>query len=93
MKVYEVFRQDKEGAPLVHGGNIQAPDDALALHYAREMYGRRNESVRLWVVPRDSVLELTDVDLLQTQFDRSFRSVEGYRLRDKLAGVRGRVSA
>lgn len=90
MRVYEVFQQQKEGGSLVHSGNIQAPDDDLAIHYARELYGRRGESLRLWVVPRDSVLELTDVDLLKPPFDRSYRSVEGYRLRDKLAEVRAR---
>ena len=92
-RVYEVFQQQKEGGPLVHSGNVQAPDDGLAIHYARELYGRRGESVRLWVVPRDCVLELTDSDLLKPTFDRSFRSVEGYRLREKLALVRAREAA
>lgn len=90
MAVYEVFQQQKEGGPLAHSGNVQAPDDVLAVHYARELYGRRGESVRLWVVPRASVLELTDADLLKPPLDRSYRSVEGYRLRDKLAAVRSR---
>jgi ring-1,2-phenylacetyl-CoA epoxidase subunit PaaB len=88
MQVYEVFRQEKEGSPLVHGGSVQAPDDELAVHYAREMYGRRGESVRLWVAPRSCVLELTDLDLLKPPLDRSHRTVEGYRLRDKLARAR-----
>ena len=36
-----------------HAGNLpRAPDEALALHYAREFYSRRGESLRLWVVPR-----------------------------------------
>lgn len=87
-RVYEVFRQEKAAGPLVHAGNVNAPDDVLALQYAREMYSRRGESVRLWVVARDAVLELTDQDMLQPPFDRSFRTVEGYRLRDKLAGAR-----
>ncbi len=52
-RVWEVFRQEAEGDPLVHGGSVNAPDEELALHYAREFYGRRQESVRLWVVPRD----------------------------------------
>ena len=90
MKVYEVFQQQKVGGALVHSGNIQAPDDGLAVHYARELYGRRSESVRLWIVPRAAVLELTDEDFLKPPLDRSYRSVEGYRLREKLAGVRAR---
>ena len=35
-----------------HGGSVMAPDAELAMHYARELYGRRQESVRLWVVRR-----------------------------------------
>ena len=31
-------------------GTCMAPDEELALHYAREFYGRRQESDRLWVV-------------------------------------------
>ncbi len=89
-KVYEVFRQERDGKPFVHSGNVEAPDDALALQYAREMFGRRGESFRLWVVLRDAVLELSDRDLLSPALDRSFRTVQGYRLRDKLAAAQGR---
>jgi len=92
-EVYEVFQQQREGGPLVHAGAVQAPYDGLALHYAREMYGRRGESVRLWVIPREHVLEITDSDLLKPQLDRSFRSVEGYRLREKLAEARARETS
>ncbi len=93
MHVYEVFQQQKEGGALVHSGNIQAPDDDLAIHYARELYGRRGESVRLWVVPRDHVLELTDPDLLKPPFDRSYRRPDGYNVVPKLRAVKARVAA
>ena len=53
--IWEVFRQEKEGDPMRHGGSVMAPDAQLAVHYAREMYGRRQESVRLWVVRRSDV--------------------------------------
>ena len=43
-RVWEVFRQEDEGDPMIHGGNVNAPDEELALHYAREFYGRRQES-------------------------------------------------
>ena len=39
-RVWEVFRQESEGDPMVHGGSVRAPDEELALHYAREFYGR-----------------------------------------------------
>ena len=57
---WEVFRQEKEGDPMTHGGSVLAPDAELALHYAREMYGRRQESVRLWVVRRADIGVLDD---------------------------------
>ena len=57
-RVWEVFRQEDEGDPMIHAGNVNAPDEELALHYAREFYGRRGESHRLWIVPRDAITEL-----------------------------------
>ena len=36
MHIYEVFRQEREGEAMKHVGNLRAPDEALALHYAHE---------------------------------------------------------
>ena len=63
-----------------HAGNVRAPDRELAMHYAREFYSRRNESVRLWVVPRTEITDLSDPDLLQPPLDRIVQ--EARRLRD-----------
>jgi len=82
--VWEVFRQEKDGDAMRHAGNVRAPDRELALHYAREFYSRRNESVRLWVVPRTEISDLSDLDLLQPPLDRSFKKPGGYVMRDKL---------
>ena len=82
--VWEVFRQEKDGEAMRHAGNVRAPDRELALHYAREFYSRRNESVRLWVVPRTEISDLSDPDLLQPPLDRSFKKPGGYVMRDKL---------
>ena len=71
-----------------HGGSVMAPDAELATHYAREMYGRRQESVRLWVVRRADIIDLEDPDLLQPPLDRSFKKPGGYVMRDKLAAAR-----
>ena len=87
---YEVFRQEKEGDPMRHGGSVTAPDDDLALDYAREMYGRRQESIRLWVIRRADIRELDDPDLLQPPLNRSFKKPGGYVMRDKLAAARER---
>jgi phenylacetate-CoA oxygenase PaaH subunit len=88
LEAWEVFRQEKEGDPMRHGGSVMAPDADLATHYAREMYGRRQESVRLWIVRRADILDLEDPDLLQPPLDRSFKKPGGYVMRDKLAAAR-----
>ena len=92
-RVWEVFRQESEGDPLVHAGNVNAPDEDLALHYAREFYGRRQESHRLWIVPRDAITELDDPDLLKPPFDRSFKKPGGYIIKHKLEAARARAEA
>jgi phenylacetate-CoA oxygenase PaaH subunit len=88
---YEVFQQAKDGDPMRHGGNVLAPDPELALHYARELFGRRNESHRLWVVRRADIGVLEDQDLLDPPLDRSFKKPGGYVMRDKLAAARERA--
>ena len=91
LEAWEVFRQEKDGDPMRHGGNVMAPDRELALHYAREMFSRRGESVRLWVVRRADIAVLDDLDLLQPPLDRSFKKPGGYVMRDKLAAARDRA--
>src|SRR3954454_11551974 len=91
-QLWEVFRQEKDGDPMRHAGNVRAPDRELAMHYAREFYSRRNESIRLWVVPRTEITDLSDPDLLQPPFDRSFKKPGGYVMRDKLDVAKKRAS-
>jgi phenylacetate-CoA oxygenase PaaH subunit len=90
--VFEVFRQEKDGDPMRHAGNVVAPDIELATHYAREMYSRRNESVRLWIVPRTQITDLSDPDYLQPPLDRSFKKPGGYVMRDKLEVAKQRAA-
>jgi phenylacetate-CoA oxygenase PaaH subunit len=91
LEPWEVFQQAKEGDPMRHGGNVLAPDRELAVHYARELFGRRNESTRLWVVRRSDIAVLEDPDLLDPPLDRSFKKPGGYVMRDKLAAARARA--
>ena len=91
LEAYEVFQQAKDGDPMRHGGNVLAPDPELAVHYARELFGRRNESSRLWVVRRADIAVLEDPDLLDPPLDRSFKKPGGYVMRDKLAAARARA--
>src|SRR3954464_1464787 len=89
--VWEVFRQEKDGDPLRHAGNVRAPDRELAVQYAREFYSRRNESVRLWVVARTDISDLSDPDLLQPPLGRSFKKPGSYVMRDKLEQAKRRA--
>ena len=86
--VYEVFRQERKGVAFEHAGSVAAPDEGFARAYAHEQYGRRGESVCLWVVARDAVLEVEDfVD----ELGRNYHRVDGYSLKAKLAEARGRA--
>ena len=86
--IYEVFRQERKGQPFTHAGSVEAPNDEYAEWYAREQFGRRGESVALWVVPRDAVMEVEDfVD----ELGRNYHRVDGYSLKAKLAEARERA--
>ena len=86
--VWEIFRQERKGQPFQHAGSIAAPDESFAEWYAREQYGRRGESVALWVVPREAVSEISDfVD----ELGRNYHRVDGYPLKEKLKEARERA--
>jgi phenylacetate-CoA oxygenase PaaH subunit len=86
--IYEVFRQERKGQPFQHAGSVAAPDEAFAETYAREQYGRRGESVALWVVRRDAVHEIDDfVD----ELERNYHRVDGYSIKAKLKEARERA--
>jgi phenylacetate-CoA oxygenase PaaH subunit len=91
LEPWEVFRRERPGDPMVHGGSVMAPDAELARDYAREMFGRRQESERLWIVRRSDIGDLHDMDLLQPPLDRSYKKPGGYVMRDKLAAARART--
>ena len=90
-QVYEVFRREREGAPMIHAGSVAATSADLALIYAREVFGRRGESSVLWVAPRGAFQVMDDRDILHPALQRTYRLVEGYRMRDKLHAVQDRL--
>lgn len=79
MPVFEVFGQEQAGGPFVHAGNVVAPDLEFARQYARNSFARREEAVRLWVVPREAISELADLDVLQPPCDHRYRQGRYYR--------------
>ena len=86
--IYEVFRQERKGQAFQHAGSIVAPNDAFADWYAREQYGRRGESVALWVVERGSIMR---VDEFVDELNRNYHRVDGYPLKEKLREARERA--
>ena len=87
--IFEVFRQEKKGQAFQHAGSVEAPDAAFADAWAREQYGRRGESVALWLVPRSAVHEVSD---WADEFDLKYRRVDGYSIKARLAEARVRAS-
>ena len=86
--IWEVFRQERKGQAFAHAGSVAAPDLAFARAYAHEQYGRRGESVALWVVAREAISQVADfVD----ELGRNYHRVDGYSLKAKLGEARERA--
>jgi len=83
--VYEVFRQERKGQPFQHAGSVDAPDARFAEIYAREQYGRRQESAALWLVPRGAIDEIAE---FPDEFDLKYRRVDGYSIKARLKEAR-----
>ena len=88
--VYEVFRQERRGQPFEHAGSVAAPDSEFAEAWAREQYGRRGESVALWLVPREAI---HTVDTWADEFELKYRRVDGYSIKARLKEARERAAA
>jgi phenylacetate-CoA oxygenase PaaH subunit len=86
--IYEVFRRERAGQAFEHAGSVAAPDLTFARAYAHEQYGRRGESVALWVVPRDAISEVDD---FADELGRNYHRVDGYSLKTKLKEARERA--
>jgi ring-1,2-phenylacetyl-CoA epoxidase subunit PaaB len=86
--IFEVFRQEKKGAAFAHAGSVSAPDAVFAEVFAHEQYGRRHESVALWVVPRDAIHVVTD---FPDELNKTYHRVDGYSLKAKLKEARERA--
>lgn len=80
LKPYEVFIQLERGKPLVHAGGLEAVDDEMAIHFARDHYGRDQPCVQVWAVPRSAILHLdSEHDVIWRLSDQSYRQAKGYQ--------------
>ncbi|WP_420621563.1 1,2-phenylacetyl-CoA epoxidase subunit B [Candidatus Poriferisodalis sp.] len=80
MKTYEVFLKRPGKDPFIHVGALEAPDNDLALSFARDCYARRSEGEQMWVVAREDLLVADPTELAMA--DREHRHNDGALLRD-----------
>ena len=88
--IWEIFRQERKGQPFEHAGSVDAPEAEFAEAWAREQYGRRGESIALWLVPRDAIHA---VDKWADEFELKYRRVDGYSIKGRLKEARERALA
>lgn len=76
---FEVFQQSREDAPFHNVGSVHAPDEEMALQNARDVFVRRPQTLRLWVVPASQIFARTRQQLAE---DAAWRE-EGAAWRDE----------
>jgi len=60
---FMVFVQGRESVPWRHAGTVHAPDAAMALLNARDVFARRPQALGMWVVPVDMIFSKTQEEL------------------------------
>ena len=88
--LYEVFVRGKRGLNHVHVGSLHAPDDEMAVRFARDLYTRRNEGVSIWVVRSDDIVA-SGPDLKEAFFapsgDKAYRHPTYYSIPDSVPHI------
>lgn len=67
---FQVFLQEKEGAPHQDVGSVHAPDVEMALLNARDVFVRRPHCISLWVVPAEEIFSKTQEELQTWQLSQ-----------------------
>ena len=81
--LWEVFVQPESGKPYEHAGSVHAVDAEQALQNARDVYGRRNEGIALWVVPTTAITASTPEDMgpfFDPANDKPYRHPQFYKV-------------
>lgn len=91
-QTFEVFHQGKSGAHHVHVGSVHAPNRELALLLAKEQYGRRGQTINLWVVNTRDVFTMSaeDSDVFTTTPEKMYRDVAAYMVRNKVEAFKNK---
>ena len=81
--LWEVFTQEKGGAPHEHAGSVHAVDAEHALQNARDVYARRGAVVSIWVVPSVAISASTPEDVgpfFDPANDKPYRHPQFYKV-------------
>jgi ring-1,2-phenylacetyl-CoA epoxidase subunit PaaB len=80
LPIWEVFHQEKRGAPHVHVGAVHASDEEMALQMAKEQFARRLDCVSLWVVREEYVIKTSydDPFFFARNTDKKYREVHSF---------------
>lgn len=81
--LWEVFVRPKAGLEHKHCGSLHAPDAAMAVQLAREVYTRRQEGSSVWVVPSSQITASDPADsdmLFEPAADKVYRHPTFYEL-------------
>jgi len=85
--LWEVFIRSKQGLNHKHVGSLHAPDEAVAMQNARDVYTRRNEGVSIWVVESKHIHASVPSDseaLFDPANDKVYRHPTFYNIPDEI---------
>ena len=88
--LFEVFIRARSGLSHRHVGSVHAPDSAMALDNARDVYTRRNEGVSIWVVPSVNITASDPEDsdaLFEPAADKVYRHPTFYEIPDDVENI------
>ena len=81
--VWEVFLQIGTHKVHEHAGSVHAPDGAMALQNARDVFGRRDKVTSLWVVPTTQIVATSPSDagpFFNQSFETPYRLPQFYQI-------------
>ena len=85
--LWEVFVRNKAGLDHKHCGSLHAPDSAMAIQMARDVYTRRQEGTSIWVVRSEQIVASDPTEkgsLFDPADDKVYRHPTFYELPDEL---------
>lgn len=80
-QLWEVFMRGQNGLAHKHIGSVHAVDAPMAIQNARDVHGRREEAVSIWVVRASDIVASQPADrtaLFEAAAGRSFRHAAHY---------------